>query len=270
VNYDALMKSFGATALALSRRVLEVFAYSLGAIFLGLYMMIDRDHLRGGLYAIVPRSHHIRLSRVMMNLETIVGGYIRGQLITCVLMTVFMFILLAACGVPSALAIAVFGGVADVLPYIGIFLTMGPAVAAALAHGPTVTVIVFVLMLAYEEFESRVLVPIVYGRALRLPSSVVLFALIVGGALLGIVGALLALPVAAAILMLIEELRVDLPGETELLENAEQQKRDDRGEKEYDRRTQGLPVEQAAAIAVEISDDRKKEEAAPHAPPEVR
>ena len=270
MNYDALMKSFGATAFALSRRVLEVFAYSLGSIFLGLYMMIDRDHLRGGLYAIVPRSQHIRLSRVMMNLETIVGGYIRGQLITCVLMTVFMFLLLVACGVPSALAIAVFGGVADVLPYIGIFLTMGPAVAAALARGPTVAVIVFVLMLAYEEFESRVLVPIVYGRALRLPSSVVLFALIVGGTLLGIVGALLALPVAAAILMLIEELRVELPGETEVLGNAEQQTRDDRGEQEYERRTQGLPVEQAAAIAVEISDDRKNEEVAPHAPPEVR
>jgi predicted PurR-regulated permease PerM len=270
MNYDALMKSFGATAFALSRRVLEVFAYSLGSIFLGLYMMIDRDHLRGGLYAIVPRSQHLRLSRVMMNLETIVGGYIRGQLITCVLMTVFMFLLLVACGVPSALAIAVFGGVADVLPYIGIFLTMGPAVAVALARGPTVAVIVFVLMLAYEEFESRVLVPIVYGRALRLPSSVVLFALIVGGTLLGIVGALLALPVAAAILMLIEELRVELPGETEVLGNAEQQTRDDRGEQEYERRTQGLPVEQAAAIAVEISDDRKNEEVAPLAPPDVR
>jgi predicted PurR-regulated permease PerM len=270
MNYDALMKSFGATAFALSRRVLEVFAYSLGSIFLGLYMMIDRDHLRGGLYAIVPRSQHLRLSRVMMNLETIVGGYIRGQLITCVLMTVFMFLLLVACGVPSALAIAVFGGVADVLPYIGIFLTMGPAVAVALARGPTVAVIVFVLMLAYEEFESRVLVPIVYGRALRLPSSVVLFALIVGGTLLGIVGALLALPVAAAILMLIEELRVELPGETEVLGNAEQQTRDDRGEQEYERRTQGLPVEQAAAIAVEISDDRKNEKVAPLAPPDVR
>ncbi len=125
---------------------------------------------------------------------------------------------------PNALAIAVFGGVADVLPYIGIFLTIGPAVVAALAKGPTVTVIVLALMLAYEEFESRVLVPVVYGRALRLPSSVVLFSLIVGATLLGIVGALLALPVAAAILMLIEELRVELPGETELDEDAEAEK----------------------------------------------
>jgi predicted PurR-regulated permease PerM len=232
-------------------------------------MMIDRDRLRGGLFAIVPRSHHIRLSRVMMNLETIVGGYIRGQVITCTLMAVFMFILLVACGVPNALAIAVFGGVADVLPYIGIFLTMGPAVVAALARGPAVTVIVLVLMLAYEEFESRVLVPVVYGRALRIPSSIVLLSLIAGTTLLGIVGALIALPVAAAILMLIEELRVELPGETELIENAELRKKDDRGEQEYERRTEGMPAEQAAAIAVEISDDRRKEEVGPDAPPKA-
>jgi predicted PurR-regulated permease PerM len=184
-------------------------------------------------------------------------------------MAVFTFILLVVCGVPNALAIAVFGGIADVLPYICIFLTIGPAVVAALAQGPTVTVLVLVLMLAYEEFESRVLVPVVYGRSLRLPSSVVLFSLIAGATLLGIVGALLALPVAAAILMLIEELRVELPGETELSEDAELRKRDDRGEQEYERRTEGMPVEQAAAIAVEMSNDRKKEEVDPHVPPEA-
>ncbi len=269
MQYYTLMKSSAALVFAFSTRVLEVFAYSMGAIFLALYMMIDRDRLRGGLFAIVPRSHHIRLSRVMMNLETIVGGYIRGQIITCALMAVFMFILLIMCGVPNALAIAVFGGVADVLPYIGIFLTIGPAVLAALARGPAVTVIVLVLMLAYEEFESRVLVPVVYGRALRLPSSVVLFSLITGATLLGIVGALLALPVAAAILMLIEELRVELPGETELSEDTELRKRDDRGEQEYERRTEGMPAEQAAAIAVEMSDARKKEGVDPPVPPEV-
>jgi putative heme transporter len=269
VQYDALLKSSAALAFAASTRVLEVFAYCVGAIFLALYMMIDRDRLRGGLFAIVPRSHHIRLSRVMMNLETIVGGYIRGQVITCVLMAVFMFILLVACGVPNALAIAVFGGVADVLPYIGIFLTMAPAVLAALARGPAVTVIVLVMMLAYEELESRVLVPVIYGRALRLPSSVVLFSLIAGATLLGVVGALVALPVAAAILMLIQELRVELPGETELIEDAELRKRDVRGEQEYERRTEGMPAEQAAAIAIEISGDRKKEEVAPHALPDA-
>jgi predicted PurR-regulated permease PerM len=228
-------------------------------------MMVDRDRLRGALFAVVPRTHHIRLSRILVNLETIVGGYIRGQAITSFLMAVFMFVLLTACGIPNALAIAVFGGLADVLPYIGIFLTMGPAVAAALPFGLVITLVVFLLMLAYEEFESRVLVPMVYGRALRLPSSVVLFSLIAGATLYGIIGALLALPVAAAILMLIDELRVELPGETEQAKDTEMRKKDAHGELEYTRRTEGMPAEEAAAIAVEMVGDRKKAEDEPAA-----
>ena len=260
VQYDALIKSSAASVLTFSTRVLEGVAYGVGAIFLALYMMLDRDRLRGAMFAVVPRTHHIRLSRILVNMETIVGGYIRGQAITSALMAVFMFVLLTACGIPNALAIAVFGGLADVLPYIGIFLTMGPAVAAALPFGLVITLVVFLLMLAYEEFESRVLVPMVYGRALRLPSSVVLFSLIAGATLYGIIGALLALPVAAAILMLIDELRVELPGETEQAKDTEMRKKDEHGELEYTRRTEGMPAEEAAAIAVEMVGDRKKAE----------
>ncbi|MDO8262276.1 MAG: AI-2E family transporter [Gallionella sp.] len=260
VQYDALIKSSAASVLTFFTLVVESVAYGFGAIFLALYMMLDRDRLRGALFAVVPRTHHIRLSRILVNLNMIVGGYIRGQAITSALMAAFVFVLLTACGIPNALVIAVFGGLADVLPYIGIFLTMGPAVAAALPFGVVIVTVVFVLMLIYEEFESRVLVPVVYGRALRMPSSVVLFSLIAGATLFGIIGALLALPVAAMILMLIDELRVDLPGETEQAKDAEIRKKDESGELEYARRTEGMPAEEAAAIAVEMTGDRKKAE----------
>jgi hypothetical protein len=77
---------------------------------------------------------------------------------------------------------------------------------------------------------------------------------------MGLLGALLALPVAATIMMLIEELRVELPGEQEQTADTAQRARDDLGEAEYERRTEGVAAEQAAAIAVEISADRKQEE----------
>ncbi|MDO8738710.1 AI-2E family transporter [Candidatus Deferrimicrobium sp.] len=263
---DALTHAISATAFAFSIRVFDVVAYGLSALFLGLYIIIDRDRLRGWLFALVPRSHHIRLSRIMINLETIVGAYIRGQMVTCLLMALFVFGLLKVCGVENALALAAFAGLADVLPYIGPLLSVGPAVLAALSRGPVVTIVVLVLMLAYEEFESRVLVPRIYGRALRLPSSVVLFALLAGGTLMGILGALLALPVAAAVMMLIEELRVGLPGEQEQLVDTLLREADDRGEEEYERRTAGVGAEQAAAIATEISRDRREEE---NHPPEA-
>jgi putative heme transporter len=222
--------------------------------------MIDRDRLRGGLFAIVPRTHHVRLSRILLNLEVIVGGYIRGQAITSALMSVFTFVLLTVCGVHNALAIAVFAGLADVLPYVGVFLSVGPALVASLARGPAIAAIVLVAMLAYEELESRFLVPRVYGRALRLPSSIVLVALLAGATLMGIVGALLALPAAAAVRMLIEELRLELPGEQ--VDDTELRARDERAEEEYERRAEGVPAVRAAAIAVAISEERREQEVA--------
>jgi predicted PurR-regulated permease PerM len=249
-----------ASATSFSMEALGFITYALGAIFLALYLMIDRDRMRGGLYAIVPRTHHIRLSRVMMNLQTIVGAYIRGQVITSLSIGIFILILLLACGVENALALAVFGSIADILPYIGIFLPMAAAVLSAAPHGAAITIVVLAAMFLYMEFESRVLVPRVYGKALRLPSTVVLISLLAGGTLMGITGALLALPFAAAVMMLIEELRVQLPGEQEQMADEVLREKDDLGEKEYERRTEGVSAEQSAAIAVEISGDRAKEE----------
>jgi hypothetical protein len=101
---------------------------------------------------------------------------------------------------------------------------------------------------------------LVYGRALRLPSSIVLFALIAGGSLYGIAGALLALPVAAALLMLVEELKVDLPGEVTLPGDRQTIHSDQVGEAEYLRRTKGMGAEEAAAVATEMTTARAIEE----------
>jgi predicted PurR-regulated permease PerM len=261
VKYEALARTAASAALRYSSAAVEIVAYLVSAVFLAMYMMIDRDRLRGGLFAVVPRTHHMRLSRVMINLETIVGGYIRGQVLTSVFMGIFVFGLLTVCRVPNAIALAVFAALADVLPYVGVFLSVGPAVMAAIPAGLGTTLVVLLAMLAYEEFESRFLIPRIYGRALRLPSSVVLVALLAGGTLMGIVGALLALPVAAALRMLIAELRVELPGEVH--DDARIHARDDRFEREYELRADGIPAEQAAAIAVEMAEVRRDAEDRP-------
>lgn len=260
MRYGELFKSYSTEAIAFSRSLFGIVAYGAGSIFLALYIMIDRDRLRGALFAVVPRAHHMKLSRILLNLETIVGGYVRGQVVTCAMMAIFLFIVLSACGVPNAIAIAAFGGIADVLPFVGIFLTMIPAVLAALAIGSVAATVVFVLLLCYEEFESRALVPIIYGRALRLPSSIVLFALITGGTLYGIAGALLALPLAATLLMLADELKLELPGETAQPDDAAAERNDIIGEAEYMRRAGGMTAEASAGVALEISEERKVKE----------
>jgi AI-2E family transporter len=119
-----------------------------------------------------------------------------------------------------------------------------------------------VAMVLYQEFESRVLVPRVYGRVLRLPAIVVLLALLIGGELMGIIGALLALPIAAGIRMAVHELRVELPGEA--LANSGLRERDERAERSYERRTAGAPAKDAAAVAVRMAEDIRHEDAQEH------
>ena len=252
VDYAALLGGSAERALASSLAFVEIVAYSVGALFLALYIMVDVERLRAALYALIPRRAHIRLTRIMVNLEGIVGGYIRGQLITCAAMGLFMFALLTAVGIKSALALAVLAGLADVLPYVGGLVALVPAVLVALPLGAVTAGSVGAAILVYQEVESRLLVPMVYGKSLRLPSSVVLVALLAGGTLGGIIGALLALPFASALVMIVSELRVQLPGEGDTTQQDDLRTADARTAREYDARSAGMSVHEAAGVAAAI------------------
>ena len=248
--------------LSYSSRIVEVVAFCATSLFLAMYLIIDRDRMRGAAFSLIPRAHHVQASRILLNLEEIVGGYMRGQVITSVLAATFAFAVLVLARVPNALTIATFAGIADVLPYIGAFLVCGPAFIAALPRGTMVAIGVLIALALYQEFESRFIVPRVYGKVLRLPSATVMVALLVGGKLLGVLGALLALPIAAGLRMLIEELRVDLPGED--VRHSVQRRQDQRDEdeqREFTSRAAGAPATEAAAIAIEIAEARRDHDA---------
>jgi predicted PurR-regulated permease PerM len=232
------------------------------AIALAVYVLFDPERSQGALYAIVPRQYHVRLARVLLNLETIVGGYMRGQLLTSAAIGLFVFALMKLLNLPNATAFAVFAAVADVIPFVGGALTLAPLTLAALPHGKVVTIVLVTLVIVYQEVENRVLVPRIYGRVLRLSAVAVTIALVVGGQLLGILGALLALPMAAGLRMIVEELRVELPGEP--AESAESRARDERAEKTYAALTEGAPAEEAALVAVAIAGEFRKRETARH------
>jgi predicted PurR-regulated permease PerM len=225
-------------------------------VALAVYMLIDPERSQGALYAIVPRQYHVRLARILLNLETIVGGYMRGQVLTSAAIGLYVFVLLAAFQMPNPLAFALFAAAADVIPFVGGALTLVPIALAALSHGTMVTVALVGLVILYQEFENRVLIPRIYGRVLRLSAVAVTIALLVGGQLLGMLGALLALPLAAGFRMIVEELRVELPGQPG--ESPEVRARDERAEEAYAALTAGAPAEEAAVVAVAIADEIRK------------
>jgi hypothetical protein len=122
-------------------------------------------------------------------------------------------------------------------------------------------ILVAVLTFGYQEFESRILVPRVYGRVLRLSPAIVLLALLIGGTLMGILGALLALPIAAGAQMVVRELRVDLPGEETAGADALRAS-DEKAERVYEVLTQGQTAAEAGVIAGELAQKLKETEAA--------
>jgi predicted PurR-regulated permease PerM len=250
----------GEQVVAISSQVLKVIGYAVTAVFLAVYILVDGRRAQGALFAIIPRQYHLRLARILLNLETIVGGYIRGQLITSAAITAFTFLLLLGCGVPNALALAVFAGLTDVIPLVGGIIATTPAVLAALPQGAGVAITVLVAMIVYQEFESRILVPRVYGRVLRLSAAAVIIALLVGGMLLGVLGALLALPFAAGLQMIVREMRVELPGDDS--DDQELRRRDEHAEAAYERLSAGAPAGEAAVIASQLAEKIRKADAA--------
>ena len=237
--------------------LLGVIGYGVTTLFLAIYLLADPRHAKGLLYAVVPRNHHVKLARILMELTVIVGGYMRGQLITSVAITIFMFIFMTALGVDNALSIAIFAGMTDIIPFVGGYVATAPSVAAVASRGPAWMIGVFLAGMLYQEFESRILIPRVYGRVLRLSPALVLLALLIGGTLLGVLGALLALPVAAGVQMLVQQLHLDLPGQPE---QDEERERDIRAENLYEKLTEGTPAAEAQIIAGELAQKLKATE----------
>jgi len=225
--------------------------YVLTAFFLSLYFLADGKRTQGALYALVRRTHHMRLARIIHNLRTIVGGYVRGQIVTSLAFGAFTGVLLLVCGVRNAVALSLLAALLDVVPTVGGLLAAAPAFLTALGQGPKTAVAVLVGMVVYQLFEIKVLAPSVYGHALRLSPAIVTLALIAGGILFGVMGALFALPIAAALQMMLKELGVELPGDDS--EDQAARSRDRKTEAAYELMSAGASAGDAGQIAADLA-----------------
>ncbi len=167
-------------------------------LVLTAYLLMDTHRLHRFLFRFVPAGRERDAEHFLHAMGRVVGGYVRGQAITSAIIGIFTTTVLLVLGVDNAVAFGVLAAFADIIPLIGAFIAIGPAVVAAFQESPTTAVIVLAALLVYQQFEDRFLVPKIYGQTLNLPSLVVLMAVLIGGELMGIPGILLALPAAAA------------------------------------------------------------------------
>jgi len=163
-----------------------------------LYLLLDGRRAYAWLLAYVPRRHRHRMGETTLEVSRVVTAYVQGQILTSALFGLFAFGVLSLLHVPAAMPMALLAALCDVVPVLGIIVATVPPVAIALSVSPGTALIVLGLYAGYHVLENYVIIPRVYGNRLRLSSLVVLAALIVGGELFGIAGAILALPMVAA------------------------------------------------------------------------
>ncbi len=258
-NLQDLLIPSGKKAIEYTSDLVTAIGWGLTTLALAFYILADPSTSQAALYLIVPRRFHVRFARITLNLETIVGGYMRGQIITSVLMGLFTYILLKICSVKNPLPLAVFAGVTDILPLIGGILGAIPLVVATLPRGSVMVATVIASVVIYQEIENRFIIPRVYGRVLRLPAWALTLALLIGAKLMGVLGALLSLPVAAGIRMILEELRVEMPGDGAI--DPHLRERDNQVESLYAELAAGAGAETSAGIALDIADSVRRSDA---------
>jgi predicted PurR-regulated permease PerM len=163
------------------------------------YMLLDAPRIFAWLLGGMSPHNQARTIRIREALTRIVGGYLRGQLITSALFGGFAYVTLSLAGVPEPLALAVLAAFFDAIPLVGATLATIPAVLLALTVSVPVALVVLVLYIAYQQVENYVISPRVFQGELDIPALAVLVAITFGSSLFGVAGALLALPIAAAI-----------------------------------------------------------------------
>ena len=172
---------------------------SLILLVLTIYILVDGERIYDWLVRYLPPDQRDKLDRAIPEVSRVVSGYVVGQLLTSAIFGVFTFTVLTILDVPQALFLAIIAAFADAIPIAGVFIATIPAVLLALTVSITTAVIVLVAYIAYQQVENYVIVPRVYKNTLQISSFAVLIAVLIGAQLLGIVGVLIALPLAAAV-----------------------------------------------------------------------
>jgi len=178
-------------------------------LLLAFHWMLDGPRTIQSLLLLVPKGQRESISELILAIETKVGFFIAGQGVLCLIIGSLALIAYVLIGLPNALVLALVAGVLEAVPVIGPVLGAVPAVIIALSIAPSKLVLVIVASLVIQQMENTVLVPRVMRKAVGINPFVSLLAIFAFSSLFGIAGALMAIPMAAVIQLLLDRFVFD-------------------------------------------------------------
>ncbi len=174
-------------------------------VVLTVYFLFDLPRIRTTLYRLVPHTRRPRAILIGDEVFAKVGAYVLGNVLISVITGGATFVWLTVFGVPYPLLLGIFVGLLDLVPVVGSTIAGVVVALVALTVSLPVCIATIVFFVAFRLIEDYLLVPRIIGRAVNVPALITVVAVLIGGAVLGIVGALVAIPIAAAVQLIIQE-----------------------------------------------------------------
>lgn len=176
-------------------------------LILTFYLLVDSHSLRSTFLKLFPDDQRPRVAAVSRDITMKVSGWLGGQLLLAVVIGVTSAIGLWLLGIPFFFVLALISAIGEFIPVVGPLLSAIPAVAVAATVSTNKVLLVVIFFVVQQQFENHVLVPKVMERQVGVSAVTVIVALLIGGHLLGIAGALLAVPTAAILQVLVAEMQ---------------------------------------------------------------
>jgi len=216
-NVDVSIQDFFSNADSwVSRASQNIFSTTVG-VFSGListivvlslafYMTLVKDGINKFVALVTPGKHQKYAIGLTIKIKHQIGKWLQGQLMLMLIIFILDFIGLSIIGIPYALVLAVIAGLLEIIPYIGPVLAAIPGIILGFLISPLIGLLAFVIYFIVQQAEGHILTPLIMKKAVGLNPVAVILALLAGAKLGGILGAIIAIPVATALGIFIKDL----------------------------------------------------------------
>jgi predicted PurR-regulated permease PerM len=175
-------------------------------LVMAFFLLLDGQRILAFAFKELGPERGPRVQRVAGDVYRAVAGYVAGNLLISLIAGTLSYIVMRILGIPFAIPLAVLVALFDLIPLVGSTIAGAiVAIVAAIVGFPGVFIAWLIFLVVYQQFENNVIQPVVYKRTVRIHPLIVIVAVLIGGSLLGILGALLAIPIAASIQIAVRE-----------------------------------------------------------------
>lgn len=179
--------------------------FLIAILVITFYLIVEKDNMRRFIESVTPKKYHAYAIQLYNRVQKKIGSWLSGQLSLMIIVAILVYIGLLILGVRYTLLLALIAGLTEIIPYVGPTIGAIPAILIALTDSPFKALLVVILYVIIQQLENSVIVPKVMKRAVGLNPIVVIVVILIGGKIAGILGALLAVPIATIASVLLKD-----------------------------------------------------------------